>query len=135
MVKVIWSNLLNHGDTMLYLIYILYIIHYISMVESNKFDDIYSKIWNILLWPNFLEIRACSNWKEHVITSFRKSKKKITANSTNPYFIIVKFWTCFVLKVTTLFLLNGFFYHLGKGMSTNFILLMMKTMKVMVKTH
>ena len=27
------------------------------MAESNKFDNMYSKIWNIFAWSNFLKIR------------------------------------------------------------------------------
>ena len=30
-------------------------IIFIKLVELNKFDNIYSKIWNV--WPNFLKIR------------------------------------------------------------------------------
>ena len=31
-------------------------INLIKFVESNKFDKVYSKIWNIFVWSNFLKI-------------------------------------------------------------------------------
>ena len=31
-------------------------INFIKFVESNKCDNVYSKIWNIFVWSNFLKI-------------------------------------------------------------------------------
>ena len=43
------------------ILYTLYLVYYISMVESNKFDKIYSKIFNIFVWSNFCKNQAVWN--------------------------------------------------------------------------
>ena len=51
-VKLIWSNLLNHGDILYFILFKIYIIYYISRIESNEFDNIYNKIQNIFVGSN-----------------------------------------------------------------------------------
>ena len=70
--------------------YLLSDIFYISMVESNKFDNICSKIWNIFL-IQFLRNRICSKIKN--IQNFKLPYKRKKLRKQNYKWMNMKyFW-------------------------------------------
>ena len=67
-------------------------INMIKFVESNEFNNVYSKIWNIFAWSNFLKIWCVLihqiHWMKN-IKKRRKNEEKTTNYST---------WNIFVAK-------------------------------------
>ena len=62
-------------------------INLIKFVESNKFDKVYSKIWNIFAWSNFLKIWRVLihqiSWMKNIKSNFKSpQRRKIEENKT-----------------------------------------------------
>ena len=80
-VKLIWSNLLNHGDILYFILFKIYIIYYISRIESNEFDNIYNKIQKNFCWIQFKKIERFHEiiklvWRKTLIQSFKSLHQK-----------------------------------------------------------
>ena len=63
-------------------------INLIKFVESNKFDKVYSEIWNIFAWSNFLKIWCVLihqiGWMKNIKSKFNSPQiRKIEENTTN----------------------------------------------------
>ena len=63
-------------------------INLIKFVESNKFDKVYSKNWNIFAWSNFSRIWCVlihqTSWMKKIKSNFKSlQKRKIEENTTN----------------------------------------------------
>ena len=55
----------------------------IKFVESNEFNKVYSKIWNIFAWSNFLKIWRVVIHQIHWMKNIKKEekmKKKLQMN-------------------------------------------------------
>ena len=55
-------------------------INLIKFVESKKFDKVYSKIWNISVWSNFLKI-SCAlihliSWMKNLKSNFKSPQRR-----------------------------------------------------------
>ena len=62
-------------------------INLIMFVESNKFDKVYSKIWNFFAWSNFLKIWHVLihqiSWMKNIKSNFKSPQtRKIEENKT-----------------------------------------------------
>ena len=73
-------------------------INLIKFVESNKFDKVYSKIWNIFTWSNFLKIWCVLihqiSWMKNIKSNFKSpQRRKTEENNTNE-----STWNNFVAK-------------------------------------
>ena len=73
-------------------------INLIKFVESNKFDKVYSKIWNIFTWSDFLKIWCVLihqiSWMKNIKSNFKSpQRRKTEENNTNE-----STWNNFVAK-------------------------------------
>ena len=62
-------------------------INFMKFVESNKFGNVYSKIWNIFAWSNFLKIWRVLihqiSWMKNIKSNFKSpQRRKIEENKT-----------------------------------------------------
>ena len=82
-----WDIVANNGQ-----------INLIKLVEWNKFDKGYSKIWNIFAWSNFLKIWCVVihqiSWMKNIKSNFKSpQRKKIQENTTKK-----STWNIFVAR-------------------------------------
>ena len=71
-----WDGQLIHGQ-----------VDLVKFVESNKFDKVYSKIWNIFAWSDFLKIWRVLihqvSWMKKTKSNFKSpQRKKVEENKT-----------------------------------------------------
>ena len=63
------SSLISHGQ-----------VNLIKFVESNKFDKVYSKVWNIFVWSNFLKIWPVLfhqiRWMKNIKSNFKSPRRR-----------------------------------------------------------
>ena len=74
-------------------------INLIKFVESNKFDKVYSKIWNIFAWSIFLKIWHVLihqiSWMKNIKSNFKSpQRRKIEENKTTNESI----WNIFIAR-------------------------------------
>ena len=75
-----------------------FVIEVKQLLLSGPFNSTFFKTNNRYFWKDFLMTLF---WSNHIITSCIK-RKRITTNSTNPYFILAMFRTCFCSPFPTI---------------------------------
>ena len=84
-------------------------INLIKFVESKKIGKVYSKIWNIFVWSNFLKIwRALIHqisWMKNIKSNFkspqrRKIEENKTTNESTWNIFVARFSFCVLVSLT-----------------------------------
>ena len=93
-----------------------------KFVESSKFDKVYSKIWNIFVWSNFLKFWRVLihqiSWMKNIKSNFkspqrRKNEENKAANESKWNIFVARF--SFRVPATFIFVTNFLIWLFTRG--------------------